>query len=194
MTEISGITLNRRQTLRRLGVLGVAAPAALHAFPAAAQEGTPVAGAEAACLADPRLGSVVSVTGPEGTEVMQLTVSELRDPFTEYDPAGPPPAGQRFVIVRLSVEVTGPRPIQVDPRHYLLQDAEGYLYRNTNIRLSQDATEALLARVDLTPGSRVEGLIGYAVLRDATVTRFHYQPENTRQILVADLRDRAPTP
>jgi hypothetical protein len=187
MVRQSSGRLNRRSAAAGFGALGLGALVAPHGM--IAQEATPIVDAETpACAADPRLGDAVAITGPEGSEVLRVRANDMRDPFLDYDPAGAPQAGRRYVVLSLTADVVGPRPVVVDPRQILLQDAEGYLYEHVNVRLPQGATEAMLARGELSPGSRVQGLLAYAVLRDVALARLFYQPERLRLLLLADLR------
>jgi Domain of unknown function (DUF4352) len=180
--------LSRRLALRGFGAVGVGAAGAALARrgPAAAQDdGTPAADG---CAADPRVGDAVSVVGPEGSEVVQVTASELLDRFEDYDPRYPPQPGHRFTVIRIEVEVTGPRPFTVVPGAFFLQDADGFTYTPIGITLPAETTQVLLAQSDLASESNIGGLIAFQVVRDVGLARLFYSPASGRLLMVADLR------
>src|SRR5262245_22644452 len=115
--------ISRRFALRGLGATGVGAALAWRGRLASAQDGTPAAG----CAGDPAVGDTVAVVGPDGEPVIDLTVTELIDPFEDYDPRGAPARGQRYVVVQVDVEAVGPRPFAIDPSAFTLQDADGFV-------------------------------------------------------------------
>ncbi|HLL49058.1 MAG TPA: hypothetical protein VK356_00195 [Thermomicrobiales bacterium] len=49
-------------------------------------------------------GAAVSVTDEEGTAVGTITVTNVVDSFTEFDPAYPPEEGSRFVVVNVAFD------------------------------------------------------------------------------------------
>ncbi len=178
--------LNRRLAVRGAGVAGLGAALGWRAESGLAQDATPATGG--ACAGDPRVGDTISVVGPEGSEIAQVTTTDFVDPFQDYSPNSPPQAGQRFVVAQVSVEVTGPRPMRVDPSAFFLQDAEGFVYRPTSITLPDDTTETPFEGADVESGASAEGLIAFSVIRSAELVRLFHQPESARLLLLADLR------
>ena len=83
--------------------------------------------------AGPTIGDPVPVVGPEGTEVAVITVDDLSDPFEDYDPGSPPERGSHFVLVTMTVENTGSRPLSFDPNAVALQDADGFVYSPSRV-------------------------------------------------------------
>jgi hypothetical protein len=193
MQEIHGNRverLSRRLAVRGFGAIGLGTAGLALGWrgrPASAQddEATPVAGG---CLDDPGVGDTVSVVGPEGEEVVQVTVAELRDRFQDYDPRYPPEPGRRFVVVQIDVEVTGPRPFTVVPGAFFLQDSDGFTYPPFGITLPAETTDVLLTQSDLATESQISGILAFQVLRDVALARLFYAPTSGRLLMVADLR------
>ena len=179
--------VNRRVVVRGAGAAGLGSALGWRAHDALAQDATPAAGG--ACAGDPSIGGTVSIVGPEGSEIAQVTTTDFVDPFQDYSPNSPPQAGQRFVAAQVTFEVTGPRPMRVEPSALLLQDAEGFVYRPTSISLPDDTTDTPFEGADVESGARVEGLIGFSVIRSAELVRLFHQPSSERLLLLADLRN-----
>ena len=183
--------LSRRLALRGFGALGLGtAGAALgwRSRRAGAQGDEDATPAADGCAADPRVGDTVSVVGPEGTELIQVTVSELRDRFEDYDPRYPPQPGHRVTVVQVEVEVTGTRPFTVAPSAFFIQDSEGFTYQPYSITLPAETTDVLLTQTELASESNIAGLLAFQVVRDAGLDRLFYEPASGRLLLVADLR------
>jgi hypothetical protein len=177
--------LSRRLALRGLGAVGLGAAFARHDRAAAQDDGTPAADG---CASDPKVGDPVSVVGPEGDEVVQVTVAELLDRFQDYDPRYPPEPGRRYTVVQIDIEVTGPRPFTVVPSAFFLQDSDGFTYTPYSITLPAETTQVLLTQSDLAPDSRIGGILAFQVLRDVDLARLFYAPASGRLLMVADLR------
>ncbi len=178
--------VNRRVAVRGAGVAGLGAALGWRADATLAQDATPVAGG--ACGGDPAAGDTVAVVGPEGSEIAQVTVTDVVDPFEAYNPNSGPTAGHRFVVAQVRFEVTGPRPMRVEPSTLFVQDTEGFVYRPTSISLPDDTTETPFEGADVESGASAEGLIAFSVIRSAEIVRLFHQPGSDRLLLLADLR------
>lgn len=154
--------------------------------PAMAQPATPTATAA--------LGTPVSVVGSEGTELGQVNIAKLVNPFEAYDPNSPPHHGYHFILVTLSVHNTGNRPFTVDPSQLLLQDADGFLYGPTSVRRSEQAIAAApdLTHQDLAPGSVMSGVVGFEFLNGAQLADVLYQRANGQILVLAGFGHKAP--
>lgn len=154
--------------------------------PAMARQATPAASGAS--------GSTVSVIGPEGTEIGQVTVTRLDNPFEAYDPGTPPHRGNHFVLVTVSVRNTGNRSLTVDPSQVFLQDADGFLYSSTTVRRSDQATAAEpdLTRQDVAPGGALSGIVGFELLNSAHLAAVLYQPANGQILVLANLSSSVP--
>ncbi len=136
----------------------------------------------------PAAGAPVSVLGPDGVEIAQATVSDVTDPFNDYDAGSAPDRGTHFVTLTLSVTNTSPRPLAVDPSRVFLLDADGFLSRPTSInRGSQPAVPDFTYQDSLAPGAQASGLIGFQVLSGVDLVSVVYRPSNDRLITLAPL-------
>lgn len=158
--------------LTLLGLGGVRAPAS-------AQEGG----------ADAGIGTAVPVIGTEGGEVARITVTEIEDPFEDYDPGAEPERSYHYVLLHLDVENTGSRPYTFDAYGVTLQDAEGFLYQQTFVSRPEDQATAdpEFTGEEIEAGDVASGVIGYQILNGAELVRVVFQPQFDRLIFLADL-------
>ena len=94
----------------------------------------------------------------------------------------------RFVVIRIDAEGVGPRPFDLNPSAFYVQDRDGFLIRASNIRLAADVSLAPLDRQSLESGSIAKGFLGFSVLTGVELHRLLFMPASDRLVLVADLR------
>jgi hypothetical protein len=167
--------------MRRLFAVTVAAFLVLSvlARPAVARQATPPAG--------PDVGSTISILGTEGTEVATVAVTDLTDPFADYDPGSPPQRGFHFVTVVVTIANTGTRPFEVNPSDVSLVDADGFRYAQGGLyRGSESAPPDLEYNGELAPGDEATGLIGFQVLNGVEIAEVIYAPDSDRLISLVD--------
>jgi hypothetical protein len=153
---------------------------------AVAQDGSPVP----AGPVGPELGTAVSWFGAEGTEVAKVTVDDLVDPYQDYDPNSPPQRGFHFVVISVTIENTGTRPVNVDPSAFAVVDADGFLARSSYLSRSAEDTASNpdLQYAELAAGATVSGVIGFQVLNGVEVERVVFMPEGNSIITLVDRR------
>ena len=149
--------------------------------PAVAQDASPEAGAEQAGV-----GTEVSYVDAEGGEAL-VTVSEVVDPFADYDPNSPPEEGTRYALLTVAFENAGQRPFDADPFHLLLRDTDGFLWAPTSVPRPADIVVPDLQSQTMAPGNRISGVVGFQVPLDAELADVFYQPESGRLVLLAGL-------
>lgn len=154
--------------------LALAAPLA-----ATARQGTPIAGAGLAT------GETVSVVGPDGAELGQVTLEEFTEPFVDYDPNSPPQHGFHYGMARITIENTGPRPLPIHPRQFALLDAHGYLLSPSSVNRGNDPDVPDLPGQDIATGSSVTGMVTFQILNTVPVHKLLYMPANDRSVTVA---------
>src|SRR5687767_180750 len=137
-------------------------------------------------------GAAVPVTDEEGAAVGSITVTEVIDPFTEFDPAYPPEEGGRYVAVNVAFDADAGNRFDITPYEIVLQDDAGFLWNQASMVLAEDALIPELSSQDLGPGSRVTGVVGFLVPEGSTPARILYQPESTRFIPLHDLTGEEP--
>lgn len=143
---------------------------------------------EAVPGADPSLGAAVPYIGPEGDELATVTITDLVDPFSDYDPNSSPERGNHYVLLNLTIDNTGQRPLQVDPGAVVLQDTDGFLYSSGFVSRAGDAEDTSLQFQELPAGASVKGDLAFTVFNNVELVRVLFRPESDRLIVLADLR------
>ena len=134
-------------------------------------------------------GGAVPVSNEEGEAVGSITVNEIVDPFTEFDPSYPPEAGARYVVLNLAFDADAGARFDIDPSAIVLQDDQGFLWNRASVTLPDDALVPELSSQTLAPGSRVAGLVGFIVPEGSEPARVFYQPESSRIVPLAELQE-----
>ena len=137
-------------------------------------------------------GTAVPVTDDEGVAVGTITVTNVVDPFTEFDPAYPPEEGGRYVVVNVAFEADTGNRFDIAPYTIVLQDDAGFLWNQASMVLAEDALVPELSSQTLGPGSRVTGVVGFVVPEGRVPVRVLYQPESSRIIPLQDLSGEEP--
>jgi hypothetical protein len=143
----------------------------------------------ASAQADTALGTAVPVSNADGVPVGSISVTEVVDPFTDFDPAYPPEAGGRFVVVYAAFDADAGERFDIEPWSIVLQDEDGYLWDQASVSLPEDALIPELSNQTLAPGSRITGIVGFVLPEGSVPARVFYQPESTRLVLLADVSD-----
>lgn len=139
-------------------------------------------------------GMAVSYIGSEGEELGRLTVDDVVAPWRDYDPASAPARGSRYVMVQLTVENSGTRPLVVDPATFSIQDTDGFLIFPESIGVSSEGGTgaAVLVSSELEPGESITGSLIFEVITATEPARVLFQPGRDRLIILTDLTlDRA---
>ena len=125
----------------------------------------------------------------EGVEQATISVSEVVDPYQEFVAGSEPAPGARYVALTVVFENTGVDAFEARPDHFVLQDASGYMWTQTTIQRDAEATIVVpnLQSLQIAPGDRVSGLIGFEIPEAAALDRLYYQPESTRLLTIEDL-------
>jgi hypothetical protein len=142
---------------------------------------------------EPRLGDAVPFIGPEGDELARVTAGEIVDPFRDYAQGSEPDCGSHYVLLQMSIDNTGSRPLQFDPSTVSLQDDEGFLYRPGYVGRTLESTEAEpdLAYGEVAPGASQQGALVIPVINGTDLTRIIFQPASDRLIILANLGQEA---
>ena len=152
-------------------LMGSVAPA-----PAAAQEG----GAGG-------LGTPMAVPGADGAPVGAITVMDVIDPFTEFNPDYPPEDGTRYVVVNVAFDADAGQRFDIAPWSIVLQDDAGFLWTQASVILPDDAVIPMLSSQTLAPGSRITGAIGFLIPDGREPARVLFQPQSSQFRVLVDL-------
>jgi hypothetical protein len=137
-------------------------------------------------------GVAVPVTDEEGADVGSITVTEVIDPFTDFDPAYAPEEGGRYVAVNVAFDADAGNRFEISPYTIVLQDDAGFLWNQGSMPLPDDALVPELSSQTLGPGSRVTGVVGFVVPEGREPARVWYQPESSRAIPLLNLSGEEP--
>ncbi|HET7093956.1 MAG TPA: DUF4352 domain-containing protein, partial [Thermomicrobiales bacterium] len=150
--------------------------------------------ADLSAPAPPIVGQQVSIADANGA-TGSVTVTAVEDPFQGYDPASPPEAGARFVLLTLVYDNPGGSRFDVEPYGLVLRDAQGRLWSPAGIsRPSDRVVVPDLTSRQLAPGDRISGAIGFAVPEGIAIDALYWQPSGDRLIELANFAPGAATP
>jgi hypothetical protein len=127
----------------------------------------------------------ITFVDTEGVPRGTITVREMADPFTDFDPARPPPEGQRYLQLIVTFEAAEDQSFGADPAGVVLLDQDGYLHTPSWVPRPAGAMPPDVQSQTLSPYDRVSGSITYQVPADASVVRILYRSESTRLITVS---------
>jgi hypothetical protein len=136
----------------------------------------------------PTVGSEVTFLDDAGVAHGTITVQDVADPFTDYDPSYPPQDGSRYVVLTVSFDAnTADQAFDTTPYNVKLRDTNGNMINPGSVYRPADVTVPDLQPQTLAPGNRVSGVIGFIVPEDAQIDDILYLPQSYRFITLADL-------
>lgn len=144
---------------------------------ALAQQGTPAAAG----------GDAVEFKNVEGVVIATLAVNSVTDPFSGYNPAYPPPRGNRFILVSVSIENSGQANFVFDPGTIFIQDVDNFVVYPTNVDLGPEPAEAAITYQEIPPATTVSGVIGFVLVQGVDVARVFFAPTRDRLVLLSEL-------
>ena len=97
-------------------------------------------------------GDAVPVTDEAGAAVGSITVTEVVDPFIDFDPAYPPEEGGRYVAVNVAFDADAGNRFDIAPYAIVLQDDAGFLWNQASMVLAEDALIPELSSQTLASG------------------------------------------
>jgi hypothetical protein len=125
----------------------------------------------------------------EGNQLGTILIREFADPFTEFDPAGPPAEGQRYAVLTVTFEAAEDQAFPTDPYQVQLLDSNGYLHYSSWVPRPAEATVPDLQSQNLAPFDRVSGMIPFVLPADASIARVIYRGDGSRFMTLSDLAD-----
>jgi hypothetical protein len=119
-----------------------------------------------------------------------MTVQEVFDPFEDTADGFVPAEGTHPVMVQVQVENSGEMPFELRPDQVIVQDNDGYLWRQSNVpRVVEEIVIPDLQRVVLAPGDRVTGMVGFQIPTQASVATVLLSPESSRLLVMSSIAD-----
>jgi hypothetical protein len=138
----------------------------------------------------PPVGTTSPMYGEDGSEVGSITVTNIIEPFENYDPGYDPQRGYHYAVVEVTITNSGSRPMTVDPNALRLIDSDGFVASSAFISVSAPDAPVILEYLDgLGPGEEASGSVAYQVFNDSTISRIIYAPGFTSRVNVVDLRE-----
>jgi hypothetical protein len=133
------------------------------------------------------VGEPRAVSDATGTALGSVTVREVLDPFTGFDPNSPPPAGQHDVGLDLAFEAAADQAFWAYPGSVSVVGSDGVMYWPTWVPRPQPYLLQDVESTPLSPGDRVSGFVGYALPDGVTADAVVYNPGYDQFLPVADL-------
>ena len=120
-----------------------------------------------------------------GMQLGTITIRDVADPYTEFEPTRPPAEGQRYALLTVTFEAQEDQAFPTDPGQIQLQDSAGYLYRPSGVaRPADDVVPDLQSQI-LAPFDRVSGVVGYVLPADAEIVQIVYRGDGSRLMPIA---------
>ena len=133
------------------------------------------------------VGEPRTIDDAAGTTFGSATVREVMDPFADFDPNGPPPLGQRYVLLDMAFEAAEDQALGVNPGGVVLVGNDGTLYWPGWVPRPQPFLLQYLEATPLSPSDRISGAIGYVVPEGAQIESIVYSSQNDRYLPISDL-------
>ncbi len=120
-------------------------------------------------------GNEVVVVDQDGDDLARFTISEVQDPFKDYEDFSAPERGTRYLSVMMTVENLGERDLDFNTFDLLLRDEDGFIYGTAFVSLP-DGGPAELESEAIATGDTLEGIVIFSLLSDASPSDLFYAP------------------
>ncbi len=141
----------------------------------------------------PGLGESVEITDADGGSSLAV-VTEIIDPFLDFDPNYAPASGVRYVAATLTVENTSDGRFTLASFPFAISDADGYVWASSWIPRPADLIVVPdLDGRQLAPGDRITGVVFFEVPEDAVLTSVVLRPSSNQMLPIADLAGDRPS-
>lgn len=151
-------------------------------------------GASPIALAQDPAGAELPFLDDQGVTRGTIQVTELHDPFEDFDPTRPAAAGQRYVGLIAMFTAAADQTFDTNPYHIVARDTDGYLYTPSYVPRPADVIVPDLQSQTLAPSNRISGFVGYIVPADAVLQDVLYLPSSYRSIPLVQIGDAAGPP
>ena len=127
-----------------------------------------------------------------GATVGSITVTDVVDPFTDFDPNYAPEEGSRYVAVTVAFDADAGQRFDIQPSSIVLQDDQGFIVNQAYISLPSDALSRSSPRRRSRPVVASLASSSFPSPR-RDPARVFLQPQGNQLVLLADLSN-APNP
>jgi len=137
------------------------------------------------------IGTAVPYVDSEGINHGTVTIKQIDDPFTGFDPSQPPEAGNRFVEVIAVFESADDQSFDAEPYYVVARSTDGHLYSPAYVARPPDATYPVLQGQTMGPGNKISGALDFVLPSDAKIADLWFVPESDRYIQLAAIDESA---
>lgn len=120
-------------------------------------------------------GDEIVVVDQDGDDLARFTISEIQDPFKDYEDFSAPERGTRYLAVMMTIENLGERDLDFNTFDLILRDEDGFIYGTAFVSLP-DGGPAELESESLATGDSLEGIVIFSLLNDAAPSDLFYAP------------------
>lgn len=145
-------------------------------------------------VAQDAAGPEVQFVDDEGLVRGVVQITELHDPFADFDPARPAGAGERYVGLIAVFTAADDQTFDTNPYYIVARDTDGYLYNPSYVPRPADVIVPDLQSQTLAPGNRISGFVGYTLPSDVVLQDILYLPSSYRSIPLVQIADVAGPP
>jgi len=143
---------------------------------------------------DDAAGPEVGFVADDGLVHGTIQVTQLHDPFQDFDPTRPPPAGGRYLGLIVVFTAADDQVFDTNPYYVIARDTNGYLYTTSYVPRPADVIVPDLQSQSLAPGNRISGFVGYNLPSDVVLQDVLYLPSSYRAIPLVEVAAAAGPP
>jgi len=137
------------------------------------------------------VGTAVPYVDADGINHGTVTIKEVDDPFTGFDPSQPAEAGSRYVEMIAVFESSDDQSFDAEPYYIVVRTTDGHLYSPGYVPRPSDAKYPVLQGQTMAPGNKISGALDYVLPADAKIADVWFVPTGDRYIQLAALDESA---
>jgi len=126
------------------------------------------------------VGTAVPYVDTDGINHGTVTIKELDDPFTGFDPSQPAEAGSRYVEMIVVFESSDDQSFDVQPYYVVVRSTDGHLYSQAYVPRPSDAKYPVLQGQTMGPGNKISGAVDFVLPADAKIADVWFEPSSDR--------------
>jgi len=131
------------------------------------------------------VGVAVPFVDADGINHGTITIKEIDDPFTAFEPSQPPDAGSRYVEMIVVFESADDQSFEVQPYFVVVRSTDGHLYSSTYVGRPSDAKYPELQGQTMGPGNKISGALDFILPADAKIADVWFTPTSDRWVQLA---------
>lgn len=125
-------------------------------------------------------GTKVSFLDANLQPVADITVTEVIDPLTDFNPSSPPQRGFAYAGINVTIANTGAAALTANSSDFTVVDVDGFTAAVAGVNRTANATAAtpdLQSGASIEPGQSLTGVISYQVLKGSKLNQVFYSPQ-----------------